>query len=118
MTSAAKVSSSVGGILSKMIFSTGSRLRYENPKLPRANSPSQMKYRTNIGLSSPSCLRFASSCAGDISAMRSGGIIAVSGSPGTRLTSTKVINDIPTIIGMEIMTRLRMYFCMSCQGCV
>ena len=44
--------------------------------------------------------------------MRSGGIIAVSGSPGARLIITKVINDIPTIIGIEIMIRLRMYFCM------
>ena len=38
--------------------------------------------------------------------------MAVNGSPGARLTNTKVINVIPTIIGMEIIIRLMMYFCM------
>ena len=78
------------------------------PKSSRRQLPTQRKYCTTSGSSSPSCVWSAAISA----AVASSPSIAAAGSPGVRCTSRKMTTDTMKMVGMSDSSRLSTYFFM------
>ncbi len=101
MSTARQASSTVMGSFLATVVITGSRVRIERPRSPRAASAAQRRYCTGIGSFSPYLARISSSPAASASVPA----ITRAGSPGIMRTPVKTTTLITISVTIEIATR-------------
>src|SRR5712664_1460449 len=94
-------SSIVIGSLRATVHTTDSRVRMDSPRSPRSASPTQRRYWSAIGASSPYFWRISASPAASASVPP----ITRAGSPGIMRTPVKTIRLITNRVTIEIATR-------------
>ncbi len=96
------VSASVGSMRCPISVDTGSCVKIDVPRSPRARSPTQLPKRTRYGWSSPSWARiFAMS-----SSVAMSPAMTAAGSPGLRYSSEKTNSATTAMTGMVASRRL------------
>ena len=94
-------SSIVIGSLRATVHTTDSRVRMDSPRSPRSASPTQRRYWTAMGASSPYFCRISASPAASASVPP----MTRAGSPGIMRTPVKTIRLITNRVTIEIATR-------------